>query len=487
MRILILLGVCWPLLGVSVTVTGYDGHRTNANNSETILNRTTVAKVGQQCSFAVDGAVYSQPLIAQSIGGHDLLITATMHGTIYAFDAYHCSSLIWQSHLADSFVFTPGPNYGEFPNGEIGCLSSPVIDMSLGVVYLDCLDSSNVHKMYSVRLVDGSAYHSAITVTATANAVSFVSSQQKNRSGSFISGNNVYITFASFGEDVPPYNGWIIGYNKTTLAQTQVWCNTCGGLGAGIWMSGGAPALDASGNIYVITGNGDWDGTALFGESFVRLNVSLTEADFFTPTNWATLNAGDTDLGSARALLIDDSHVFGMGKDGRGWIINTANMGGLQSNGIGPAQLWSTAENSRNDYAFGQNQLFLGRAPVKSYAWSGSTLNTTPLSSSTTSSLGEAMAYSSDGTAATGILWLTTCSSSAFSSLVGGTLRALNADTMVELWNSGGIYGSISKFGVPTVANGYIYVPTFSNAVILFGLPSASLNGGTLTGGATLQ
>lgn len=89
----------------------------------------------------------------------------------------------------------------------------------------------------------------------------------------------VYITWASHG-DHDPYHGWIIGFSATTLARVSAFNtspNAAEGLGycrAGIWMSGGAPSADAAGNLYVITGNGVFDGTSAFGDSFLKLSAT---------------------------------------------------------------------------------------------------------------------------------------------------------------------------------------------------------------------
>jgi uncharacterized protein (TIGR03437 family) len=59
-----------------------------------------------------------------------------------------------------------------------------------------------------------------------------------------------------------------------------------------------------------------------------------------------------------------------------------------------------------------------------------------------------------------------------------GVLRAFDAgDLSRELWNSGAdpadALPSFAKFATPTVANGLVYVPTFSDQVVVYGLKSS--------------
>src|SRR5579862_2481228 len=83
----------------------------------------------------------------------------------------------------------------------------------------------------------------------------------------------VIIAWASH-EDIRPYHGWVMAYDAATLRQRAAWCVTPDGADGGIWQSGRGPAIDAAGNIYFETGNGDWDGRRNFGTSLVKLKLA---------------------------------------------------------------------------------------------------------------------------------------------------------------------------------------------------------------------
>ena len=87
-----------------------------------------------------------------------------------------------------------------------------------------------------------------------------------------------------------------------------------------------APAADTNGNIYIMTGNGTFDGTNNFGESMVKLNGNFSVLDYATPTNWRRLT-GDTDFGAGGPVLLPTHYVVGMGKDGIMYLADVNNMG----------------------------------------------------------------------------------------------------------------------------------------------------------------
>jgi hypothetical protein len=91
---------------------------------------------------------------------------------------------------------------------------------------------------------------------------------------------------------------------------------------------------------------------------------------------------------------------------------------------------------------------------------------------------GAVLSVSSNGSQdGTGILWASYASSGdAEHAISPGILRAFDAnDIDKELWNNQqnsvrDPAGNYAKFAAPTIANGHVYLPTFSNRVVVYGL-----------------
>jgi hypothetical protein len=90
---------------------------------------------------------------------------------------------------------------------------------------------------------------------------------------------------------------------------------------------------------------------------------------------------------------------------------------------------------------------------------------------------GAILSVSSNGSQdGSGILWASYASSGDAEHTVSpGILRAFDAnDISKELWNNQqkprDAGGSYAKFAAPTIANGHVYLPTFSNRVVVYGL-----------------
>ena len=135
--------------------------------------------------------------------------------------------------------------------------------------------------------------------------VSFDPMLNSQRPALLLQSGHVFISWASYC-DVGPYHGWLMSYNSTSLLQEAVFNVSPNSFAGGIWMSGNGPAADSSGNIYLATGNGTWNGADAFGDSILKLSPTLSVADWFTPFNQGTLESADQDLGSGGILLLPD-------------------------------------------------------------------------------------------------------------------------------------------------------------------------------------
>ena len=462
----------------SVLTGQYDNSRSGANTSETVLTQSNVGTdvFGQRGAWAIDGFAYAQPLVVDNACGvSSALVTATMNDTIFCFDANASGTpAIWSRHVG-----SPRTTYyegaGTFNYSEpIGCMATPVVNVSLAVVYETCVDESGVWWLYSLNLADGSDYHTAVAIAGSANGNTFDPTVHLQRGALLLSSGNVYITFGSYGDHLP-YQGWIFAYNATSLNQIAAFCaaNTANGAG-GIWMSGGGVAANAAGHVFLATGNGAWDGTANFGESFLEFDANLNLASYLTPANWSDLYKLDLDIGTSRTILVGSS-IIGSGKDERIWVAQQGALGGLQGRDKGPVQVMAGSGGGEwGGLVFANNTLYTstGNDAIFSYPWNGSTLAASTVQSypQTFGWPGATCAYSSNGSIAeTELLWCVTVPTSGGSANIvtkQAVLKVFNAATLLEI--SEWPVGTYAKFCEPTVANGKVYVSTFDNSIEVF-------------------
>lgn len=511
-----------------VTVTDLAGVTTFHNNSardgsntqEYALTTADVntAKFGKLFSCPVDGAAYTQPLWVPnvSIGGkvRNVIFVATQHDSAYAFDADGSScAQLWKVNLVDaahgrgSLTETSVPNsqvgnnFGDV-QPEVGVTGTPVIDKASSTMYLvsKSIDSGNgFHiRLHALNLVDGSEKFggpanvgtsvSGNGAGSTGGSVPFDLRMEHQRSGLALANGVVYVSWAAH-EDADPYHGWLIGYNATTLAQVSKFNATPNGTRGGIWMGGGAPAIDSNNNLYVLTGNGTFDNSnANFGDSALKLDPNLSVTDWFTPYNQADLETFDTDLASSGLLLLPDqttgpTHLLvASGKEGRVYLINRDGMGHFCStcttNDTNVVQSFFVTNNFGTP-AFWNNALYFGGADfnsggdfVKRFTFTpGGAFATSPASKSAIRFPfpGTMPSVSSHGSS-NGIVWAIDASQYGPPSSSGtgpAVLHAYDATNLAtELWNSSQAAssrdqaGNAVKFTAPTIANGKVYLST---------------------------
>ena len=496
-----------------------DVARDGTNTAEYALTTANVngSTFGKLFSCQADAAIYTQPLWVSNItiGGakHNIVVAATMHDTVYAFDADASPCVTyWHTQFIPSgeTFYTAADVFDNSIFPDIGILGTPVIDSTSNIVYLVTKTKNTTgpgiiahQRLHALNFADGTEIanspvelDSSITVPGNCeggSTIAFNAARENQRPGLALVNGVVYIAWASHG-DLDPYHGWILGFNASTLSRVSVFNsspNAAEGLGycrAGIWMSGGAPAADAAGNLYVITGNGIFDGTSAFGDSFLKLSATsgLALADWFTPMDQLSLDAFDHDLGAGgAAVLVDQTSgphphlIIGGGKSQVLYLLDRTNMGHFTSGGPDKVvQTLNVSEACFSTPAFWQNTLyFFGfNGPGLAYTFlpASDTFNPS-VASSTVASFsfpGSSPSVSSNGNA-NGIVW--TIDSNSYGTGDNGpvsagpaVLHAFDATNLgTELWNSSQVpadaAGNAVKFTVPTVANGKVYVPTRGN------------------------
>jgi uncharacterized protein (TIGR03437 family) len=493
---------------VNVLTANYDNQRTNSNLQETILNQqnVTTGSFGKLGYFPVDGEIYTQPLCASGVqitgqGLHNVVFIATMHNSVYAIDADLPGSTtpLWHVNFGPS-VPSWVLNFTDILP-EVGVLSTPVIDLTRQVMYIasDTLDGATpMFSLHALSLADGSEMLGGPVVISasvpghgagnTAGTLTFDPAIELQRPGLALANGKVYLCFGSRA-DLDNWHGWLMSYDAATLKQTSFMTTSPDGYGASIWHSGRAPAIDANGNLYVATGNGDYDGSVNFAESVLKFSgADLSLLDWYTPNTYADLTENDSDLGSSGAILIPSTNqVVTSGKSGDLFLIKSDSMGHLEPKNS------STSQNIQANQG-GTHTTALWNNPTGSIVYTQETsgvlsafqitngqLSATAVSQLTppNPTLFAGLAISGDSNnPGSAILWYAVANY--YLSQQPGTLHALNAsDLTQEFWNSDMVptdaLGRYAKFVAPTVANGRVYVPTFSNELVIYGL----LNAGT--------
>jgi len=432
-------------------------------------------------------------------------------------------------------VFTRYPNHDIDP--QIGITSTPVIDLATNILYVVAMTKENGQYFQRIHAIDvttgaekaGSplAIQASVAGTGTDSSggqVHFNVKTENQRPALLLLNGNVYISWASFG-DTDPYHGWLIGYHYTGSALQQVgagaYNDTPNGTEGGIWMSGDGPAADSSGNMYLITGNGTYNlnaGGRDAGDSFLKLSTQngLSVSDYFTPFNQSCLATADADLGSGGELLLPDqtntAHphlIIGAGKEGRVYVVDRDNMGHFTSDpnlSCGTSEVNQTTSDKvvqelppgtiSGDFSTpaywastGHERVYMSGIDdtLKAFQVDNDTLSSSPTSRTPESFAfpGVTPSVSANGNT-NGIVWVVSppasCSGNGCNPNGPGILRAYDATNLgTELYNSTqnasrDQLDSYTKFSVPTIANGEVFVGTHTSLSI-YGLLSTS--GGT--------
>jgi hypothetical protein len=493
---------------IDVLLYHYDLFPTGWNQSETDLTPTTVAssKFGQLTTLNVDGNVFAQPLLVSGFKmpdgtTHDVLIVVTGHDTVYAFDA-QSYAILWQVSLGTSQA-TNDVGCGDV-HPEYGISSTPVIvrsGVASATLYLVAATEPahlSFHtQLHALDLGTGKDVVSPVEIAPKARlrnggTVNFDPQNQWNRASLAYNNGSIYVGIGSHCDNnAGAISGWLLNYDAATLKLVHHFHtieNSSGYELASIWMTGFAPAIDPSGNVFVVTGNGDFEkGNHDWGESVLKLSPGLDKViSHFTPASYQQLNNGDIDFGSGGVMLlpvvngqIAPPMAVAMGKAAVLYLFNQNSLGGLKANDAGALQ-WQRLGGSGGGI-WGGPAYYGGPAGGIVYAQidgdvlrafsvnTGSNPALTQVATGTSSAGygGSLPIVSSNGTTSgTAVVWLirrgVTEQLEAYDALsLGAPLFAANGGS----WsNSAG-----NSFLTPMEANGRVYVPAYKT-VTIFGL-----------------
>ncbi len=506
--------------------------RTGWNNNEKKLNisNVTAGSFGKLFTLAVDDQIYAQPLTINHVtisgkGKRNVVYVATVNNSVYAFDADSSNNgtPYWQINLTLPHGRAPkntdmtgacGGGYRDF-SGNMGIVGTPVIDTATNTMYLVArtIDSTSSHfyqYLHAIDITTGKEKtNSPVLITAHVNGtgdgsingvISFDPQRNNQRPALLLLNGTVYIGWSSHC-DWRPYHGWVMGYDETTLKEKRIYNTTPAGYEGGIWMSGEGLSADSLGNIYLGVGNGSVgvsnnpSDLTNRSESALKLtptDTSFTIASFFSPNNISELEASDLDFGVTQMLLIPNTNDVIVGcKDGHLYLMNKDTLGGYDGNtnhvkqsidlgtnaSLRSSLTYYNGATNAYVYSWSENTLLKQFAVVKN----ADTLNTGNVTQSgvqgPVGNNGAQLAVSSNGSDDnTAILWAYfAANGDANQSVRPGILHAFAASNVThELWNSSMVStdnpGNYAKFNPPTICNGKVYLPTFSNQLVVYGL-----------------
>jgi hypothetical protein len=508
---------------VNVTTFRNDNARDGQNLSEWMLTPANVNanQFGRLFVQPLDGVAYAQPLYVSSLpiagGTHNVVFAATEHDSVYAFDADNNiganANPLWHvSFINPAAGITTVDSVHDLDctdiSPEVGITGTPVIDLSSNTLYVVAKTKENgafLQRLHALDIASGAEkFGGPVVIQAsvpgtgdgsTGGQVAFNPLTNNQRPGLLLVNGMVYVSFASHCDN-RPFHGWMMAYNAQSLQQAAVWNSTPNGDDGGIWQSGSGPAADASGNVFLATGNGTFDLNTAgpdAGDSILKFgppsgeNISIL--DYFTPFNQLILSADDIDLGSGGVILLPDQpagsphqHLLvEASKEGSLYLVNRDSMGHYNSSGdtqivqliSGLGGFWATP-------AFWNNFLYCGGTNDALQAFTlnptSGLLSTSPQSTSqeTYSFPGSTPSISANGNT-DGIVWALEEDSA---STIVHAYDATNLSN--ELFNTSNnaeqAPGPAVKFAVPTIANGKVYVGTQTQLAVygLFGLPPAA-------------
>ena len=494
-----------PLAAADWTTFGHDPQRTGWAFEETAINRDNASTMvlKWKTKLAVESyslSALTAPVVAADVstahGNRTVVYVAGITGAVFGLDA-ETGEQLWTRTFKYRILPGKGGYQGTFlcPNG---ITATPVIDRTTNILYVIAADGA----LYGLDLGSGAIRY---------GPVQFVASYAKAWSLSLVNGV-VYTTLSQgcgaglsgiYGIDVRDRHHPVV--HQLLLSNSDT---------AGIWGRGG-PIVGDNGRVYGSTADGHFDPAAGdYSNTVISASLpSLELRDYFLPLNWDALRKKDLDLGSAspvyfgwknRRLIATgtkesvvsllDADSLG-GADHQTPLFRSTRLGndkGICCEGLG---IWGGLSTARDPE--GQTWLYvpMGGPPSTGISFPitngeaphGSIMAFTVTADPKTQDPRLTPAWvSSDFSVpdppilANGVLFALSTGENAvqhggeqtrFQNTHPAVLRALDAATGKELFNSKDAFTSWVHFSGLALANGQVYAVDHDSNVYAFGLP----------------
>jgi hypothetical protein len=292
-----------------------DNSRSGWNQHETQLTQASVVSKGivRETIIPVIGdarGMEAQPLILPNVkttrGTRDVMVLPSMADVVRGVDARDGSG-IWQVTLGMPITGSQSIDSHQI-NQFWGCISTGEIDSDTQRLYQVCWVSPDKtgnpqtarYFMFVLNVADGKQVVPPVLIQGPNGKPDFNSTMRKQRS-SLVEPNvsGVKTIFGCSGTIFETQAGVASGdcfaFDVASNTVSAMLAMTAAE-GAGVWMAGQGAAADAQGFLYVLTGNGDFDGASQWGESLLKLKYTpssggvpakLEVVDHWTP--WTDL------------------------------------------------------------------------------------------------------------------------------------------------------------------------------------------------------
>lgn len=274
-------------------------------------------------SPTLDGDLYGEPLV-----WNKTIYVATENDTVYALSV-STGAVVWSRHLA-----TPVPS-DVLPCGNIsptvGITSTPVIDPGHKEIFTvadEWVSGKARHELYGLNATTG-----AVELSQSADPVGAGTKAILQRASLTLDGTNVVFGFGGNYGDCSTYHGWVESVPETGGTASFFKVDSGSGESQGaIWMGGGAPVVNSSGDVWVAAGNGSItssSGRYDDSDSVLELSPSMKLMQYFAPSDWFSDNAKDYDLGSSVPAVLPNGLVVQAGKSQTAYLLKASSLGGI--------------------------------------------------------------------------------------------------------------------------------------------------------------